>query len=129
MLITTITLERKLIGNGATYGHLTVKTMNHGSFKFTTIESTQHQIQKGKYRIDYTHSPRFNRKTHELRNVKGRTGIRIHSGNYSSDFTGCIGLGIYNELDEIPIQIWHSKKSVEIFESLIYNEKPIINII
>lgn len=128
MLIHKLILERKLTGNNATYGHLSVITQNHGTFKFTTIENTNHEIQNGTYNILYTHSPKFNRKTLELTNVKGRTGIRIHSGNRAIDFSGCIGVGLYNNLDEVPISIYYSKISVEALESLLWNEAATITI-
>lgn len=51
-------------------------------------------IPSGVYPMKWTFSPKFNRKTWELRNVKDRTAIRIHAGNYAgphlTDSLGCI---------------------------------------
>jgi hypothetical protein len=39
---------------------------------------------------------------------------------------GCIGVGIYNENNSIPVQIWNSRQSTEIVESLLWRgETPI----
>jgi hypothetical protein len=119
MLINSITLSRKRVGNGATYGHLIVDTKFNGTFKFTTIENTAAQIQKGQYNLNYTYSPRFKYKTLQLMDVGKRTGIRIHPANRYNDVSGCIGVGLYNELDEIPSQIYNSRASVEILETII----------
>lgn len=59
-------------------------------------------IPAGKYVCTFSYSPRFKRMMYLVRNVKGRSGIRIHAGNVAgmrdrglkSDFQGCIGLGM-----------------------------------
>lgn len=50
-------------------------------------------IPVGTYTCKYTFSPRFLKWTYEIKNVSGRSGIRIHSGNYYTDIDGCIILG------------------------------------
>ncbi len=47
-------------------------------------------IPAGRYRIQITHSPRFNRRLPILLGVPGFDGIRIHPGNSSADSEGCI---------------------------------------
>lgn len=47
-------------------------------------------IPSGKYPIQFTFSPHFHRKTIELMNVPGRSGIRIHAANYLHELKGCI---------------------------------------
>ncbi len=46
------------------------------------------------YRLKFTHSPKYGRKMWLVDGVKGRAGIRIHSGNYAgideSDSEGCL---------------------------------------
>ena len=42
----------------------------------------------------YTFSPKFQKYTYEVLGVPNRVGIRIHSGNYSTDSEGCIILGL-----------------------------------
>ncbi len=40
-------------------------------------------IPPGKYEVRWTRSPRLKRFTYEILNVIGRSGIRIHAGNYA----------------------------------------------
>lgn len=123
MLIKSITLTRKQYGqSNSIYGILEVHSQNHGKFYFSTLENAEYKIQKGTYSLRYTFSPRFKYETLQLMGVTGRTGIRIHAGNRASDLTGCIAIGLINKSDEIPNQIWASRSSVEILESLIYRQ-------
>jgi hypothetical protein len=129
MLTESIILTRKLFGNGAVYGHLTINTKNHGKFKFTTIENDEYKIQEGVYPFIYNLSPKFGYETILLQSTGDRSGIRIHPANRSNELSGCIGVGLYNVLDEIPTQIFNSRQSVEILESIIRLEKTPIQII
>lgn len=123
MLIKSITLTRKKYGQAnALYGILEINSINHGKFYFSTLENAEHKIKKGTYTLRYTFSPRFKYETLQLMGVADRTGIRIHASNRPSDLSGCIGVGLINKSDEIPNQLWCSRASVEILESLIYKE-------
>ena len=46
------------------------------------------------YRLKYTHSPKYNRKMWLVDGVEGRSGVRIHSGNFAgideADSEGCL---------------------------------------
>ena len=50
-------------------------------------------IPYGTYEIKWTYSPRFKKYTPQLMNVPQFEGIRIHSGNSSTDTEGCLLLG------------------------------------
>jgi hypothetical protein len=50
-------------------------------------------IPQGRYRIDVTHSQRFNRRLPVLLTVPGFEGVRIHPGNSPLDTEGCLIFG------------------------------------
>lgn len=53
----------------------------------------QTAIPTGTYKIEITYSPKYKRMMPLLLNVKGYSGIRIHSGNTSKDSEGCLLVG------------------------------------
>ena len=119
MLITELKLTRNYIGNtNSLFGTLEVITQNHGTLKFSTVENYEKRIEEGTYSVVYTLSPKFDRKTLEITGVTGRRGIRIHPANRGCDVSGCIGIGLYVETEEIPVQIFYSRTSTEILEAI-----------
>lgn len=50
-------------------------------------------IPTGHYKIEITYSPKYKRMMPLILNVKGYSGIRIHSGNTSKDTLGCLLVG------------------------------------
>lgn len=54
-------------------------------------------IPKGTYKVEVTYSPKFKRYLPILLNVKGFSGIRVHSGNTAEDTLGCLLVG-YNKV-------------------------------
>jgi len=63
-----------------------------------TLENFEKCIPEGLYTINITYSEHFQRYLPELV-VPGRTGIRIHAGNFASDVTGCIAVGSLNKTE------------------------------
>lgn len=53
----------------------------------------QTAIPEGRYRVEVTHSQRFNRRLPLLLSVPGFDGVRVHPGNDPRDTEGCILLG------------------------------------
>lgn len=52
-------------------------------------------IPAGSYPLVLTYSERFRALLPEIRDIPGRTAIRIHAGNTSADTTGCVLVGLY----------------------------------
>ena len=50
-------------------------------------------IPTGTYKVILNYSPKYKKTMPLLLNVKGFSGIRIHSGNYATDSLGCIIVG------------------------------------
>ena len=50
-------------------------------------------IPTGRYRVVLTYSNRFRKVLPEILNVKGYSGVRIHTGNVPEDTLGCILVG------------------------------------
>ena len=129
MIINDVTLQRKVIGpSNSLFGELIIETANHGLLKFSTVENTNKAIKKGTYDMRWSLSPKFKTKTLEIMGVPNRYGIRIHPANRGYDVEGCIGIGIYNQYEGIPVQIWNSRQSTEIVESLLWRAENQITI-
>ena len=62
----------------------------------STLGRTDVAIPAGFYPVTLTMSPRFGEVLPLIGNVVGRTGIRIHAGNYPRDTAGCILAGVAN---------------------------------
>lgn len=50
-------------------------------------------IPYGTYKVEITYSPKYKKLMPEIKNVKGFSGIRIHSGNTAKDTLGCLIVG------------------------------------
>lgn len=94
-----VVIKREPSSKKQTLGKL-VATKNSATFSCETLELPDlgnkpniSCIPKGTYDVKWTFSPRFMKFTYEVMNVKGRTGIRFHSGNYYHQINGCILLG------------------------------------
>ena len=70
-------------------------------------------IPYGNFRCDYTYSPRFKRKLYLLRDVPGRSGIRIHAANWSYELMGCIALGMQIGVLEGEVGLLRSAPAIE----------------
>ena len=85
-------------------------------------------IPYGTYEIKWTYSPRFKKYTPQLMNVPSFEGIRIHSGNSSTDTEGCLLLGENKKVG----MVLNSRATINKFYPLIKkacsNEKVTIEI-
>lgn len=72
-------------------------------------------IPRGKYKVTMDYSPKYKRMMPHVMNVKGFSGIRIHSGNTAADSLGCIILGINSKKG----MVTESRKCCKEFERLL----------
>src|SRR5687768_2184644 len=106
-------LERQPSTAVSTSGRLLVQQPD-GSFSFVchTLEDVvrawpdqkvpgQTAIPPGLYRIQLSVSNRFAQILPELLEVEGFEGVRIHSGNKSTDTEGCVLVGLDTGKDQI----------------------------
>ena len=81
-------------------------------------------IPTGRYKIEVTYSPKFKRYLPILLNVKGFSGIRVHSGNTHEDTLGCLLVG-YNKVKG---QVINSRVTSDKLTALLRNTKEEIHI-
>lgn len=82
-------------------------------------------IPEGVYMVKMTYSPKYKRQMYLVQDVEGRSGIRIHSGNYWYNLKGCIsmGQGLYDiNQDGLP-DVTASRKTVKAFEEVMNGEE------
>ena len=77
-------------------------------------------IPSGLYTILYTYSPKYKRLMPLVDNVKGFSGIRIHSGNTAEDSLGCILLGFNKEKGKVLQSRDTCSKFYKLIEEAIY---------
>lgn len=70
-------------------------------------------ILAGEYKLILSQSNRFKKVLPELLSVPGRSGIRIHAGNFVSDTQGCILLGAGRNIKET--SVLYSQGAMKIF--------------
>jgi hypothetical protein len=122
-LMTKITLTR--INYAPTY---TLGFIRYKDFFCFTLEPARTQgkgcIPCGVYPIVWEYSPKFKCNLWELKNVSGRSEIKVHVGNSTKDTEGCILVG-YNfkcfEPDDI--EILRSVPAHQAFCRLCHDEK------
>ena len=122
-------LYRKYLKDGYSIGLLYI----NGKFICNTLEDTDRGLKsgmseaaiaavkvKGKtaiptgvYSVQITYSPRFKKAMPILCNVRGFSGIRIHSGNTSEDTEGCILCGMNTEVGKVTNSRFWTEKVYE----------------
>ena len=74
-------------------------------------------IPTGKYKVEVTYSPKFKRYLPILLNVRGFSGIRIHSGNTAEDTLGCLLVGF----NKVKGQVINSRVTSDKLTALLRN--------
>lgn len=83
----------------------------------------------GKYSVIMTYSPRFKRQMPLVCDVKGFSGIRIHSGNTAADTEGCILCGKNTKVGEVTKSRYWTDKVYEYIQNALKNKQTVkINI-
>lgn len=133
-------LKRIFRGDKYTIGHLYID----GDYYCDTLEDTDRgltddvseeeikrikiygktAIPKGTYKVEVTYSPKFKQYLPILLNVKGFSGIRVHSGNTAEDTLGCLLVG-YNKVKG---QVINSRVTSDKLTALLRNTKEVIHI-
>ncbi len=106
-------MEIKLVRKNGTAGFTEGRLYINGEFECFTVEDQDRKLEsggtkiqnktaipKGIYKVTISMSNRFKRMLIEILDVKGFTGIRVHSGNSSKDTEGCIIVGSINIRDD-----------------------------
>jgi hypothetical protein len=116
-----------VITRGTDDGIQTMGILSIGGFNCKTLERSWKNnqtnissIPKGTYTCKYVFWLRKLKYTYELQNVTGRSGIKIHSGNYFFDTAGCILLGdSYGDINKDgELDILNSTVTIKKFEQL-----------
>lgn len=98
-----LTLIRHWNSNNEVRGTLYVNDQQFG-----TLENKMYIFPDGQYPLKYEHSPKFKRKLWELKDINGRSEIKIHHGANISDTRGCILLTRKN-LNHLHTHLHYSK--------------------
>lgn len=133
-------LKRIYSGSTYTIGHLYID----GEYFSDTLEDTDRglssdmseeqikkikvygktAIPKGTYKVEVTYSPKFKRYLPILLDVKGFSGIRVHSGNTHEDTLGCLLVGFNKEKGKV----LNSRVTSDKLTALLRNTKEEIHI-
>ena len=99
-----VVIERDEFGDQGIFGTLRVDGLifQTGELPWRDNKRCVSCIPNGRYRVEWTYSPRFGRKMYMVKGVKGRWGIRLHAANFvgdrkkkfRSEVLGCITLGL-----------------------------------
>lgn len=86
-------------------------------------------IPEGYYEIMLNYSPKFKRVLPLLLDVKGRSSIRIHRGNYPKDTQGCILVGENTKVGVVLNSTKYEEKIVKLIQQArSRNDKIIIQV-
>lgn len=83
-----------MLVNGVFFGYTLEPQKNESN----EASSLNRCIEAGKYVAVYEYSAKFKKHLIELKNVRNRTEIKIHSGNFRRDTRGCILVGLRSDV-------------------------------
>lgn len=134
-----LTLRRREMSDQGTFGVMMLdgKVVHTLELPWKDNKSNISCIPAGEYEIVFVYSPAFKRKLYRLLDVKGRSGILVHSANYAgdrskgfrSDLLGCIALGNGRSVLNGQKAIISSGDAVRRFEKFLGGEKAKLRIV
>ena len=69
----------------------------------------------GRYKCKLVYSPSFKKELYEVQDVRGRTNILMHNGNYIDSSAGCLLLGEHFGILKNKIAILDTNKTLRLF--------------
>lgn len=120
----TLTLERRGMLGGATIGHLChdLRFLAYSMERpWLNNEKNVSCIPAGMYDCVLEYSPKFDAQLYELKDVPGRTEIKIHAANWPHELQGCIALGAALGDESMPIN--GSKKALNNLHHYIHDDQ------
>jgi hypothetical protein len=97
----TLVLKRKY-KKTQTEGTLKGKNINLVTIELPDKDNKRREscIPEGEYKVVPRTSPKY-KKHYEIKDVKNRSAILIHTANYARELLGCIGVGLsFKDLDK-----------------------------
>ncbi|MFW6025801.1 MAG: DUF5675 family protein [Candidatus Woesearchaeota archaeon] len=98
-------LYRQKKVDGAVLGKILTRTGK----EYNTLENEKYIFPAGEYKAFRRYSKK-NGRVIELKNVRGRSYIQLHAGNYKNDTEGCVLVG-EGVTEKIPA-VWNSFKAM-----------------
>lgn len=133
-----VTINRFLYSDEGTFGVLKYGDLRlySGELPWRNNKNDISCIYNGEYECIYNNSEVLKRSSYLIKDMSGRTGIRIHSANYMGDkskgflseLKGCISLGCGIGFYKNQICLTESKLAIEKFENKLNFNKFILNI-
>ena len=127
----SVTLRRTEQTSDATYGVLEVRLDDTDQTVFTchTLELPWRDNQRsiscipeGRYPVVKSFSPRFQTMLWEVKNVPGRSGIRIHAANRVQELEGCIAPGMlrYHLDNDGILDVGRSREALKLLDEAMW---------
>ena len=80
-----------------------------------TLENAEYIIPEGKYELKMTWSPRFKKMMPLVCGVRGRSGIRIHTGTKPEHSTGCVLVSAFGKQQIIDFINQKAKQNEKVY--------------
>ena len=113
----TIHLIRTSRNNKAVRGTATIP-MGADKIVCATLENSDYIIPEGTYELKNTMSPKFKKVLPLVCGVRGRSGIRIHTGTKPEHSTGCVLVSAFGKQQIIDFINQKAKQNEKVYLSI-----------